>query len=288
MATRGGRANLPDLRPGRRFFEGMNSLIRRGIITGLLFFLLSCIGVSIAMRLAAPNAVVIGVGAVVLLLGYIYFAIGLQKRRKAPPEGQAVPLPPSVQEVGYRGSLARQYKKQLKRLEIPKNAAAVYVGTDLFAPTTANLLHYLWRTDTHLWLFPRWDSIESTLELLEYLGRQPRFTPALYAVRIPLENIHYYRFQEPVRETEGFVLLRYRSVLEEEIGLMLEEDALSALNALLPNKNYKIIEEQRYPASAKQINDITAKMVQLKELHEQVLITDTEYETKKAELLTAL
>jgi len=267
----------------------MVKLVKRGTLVVLAFFLLSCVGVGAGMRMALVAAAFFGGGLSILLMIAVYLIAGHIRTRGA--EKRAAVLqsgsPDPIQEEKHR--LARRYAHMLGQLHVPGDAVMTAMASDLFSPSVVNLLHYFWITEDELLFFPRWDSIESSLELLEYLEKnEGQHCIRLNALRIPRRSVRFYALQPFLRDSDNYTLLRYAGPLDEDIALVLDAEAYGPLAKALPGLDLGELRERLYPASAQQIGDINAKMLQLKELYAQTLITGDEYTAKKAQLLVML
>lgn len=267
----------------------MAKLVKRGTLVVLALFLLCCAGVAAGVRMAQVAAAFFGGGLAILLVLAVYLAAGHIRARRAESRAAALRMAPPdpVQEEKRR--LAQRYAGMLSELHVPGDAVMTAMASDLFWPSVVNLLHYFWITEDELLFFPRWDSIESSLELLEYLERSGgQHCIRLNPLRISRWSVRFYALQPFLRDSESYTLLRYAGPLDEDIALVLDAEAYAPLAKALPGLDLGELRARLYPASARQIEDINAKMLQLKELYTQTLITEDEYTAKKAQLLVLL
>ncbi len=263
----------------------MTGYVKRMSIVILIVVLLACLGVSVAS------------GQVPLLTGMFVCAIFLAfflawVLRMQPPQANnqhEAPQPVAASKEEQQLQLAQRYALVQLPLGLPENTQTLQMTSDLFAPHTVNLLFYCWKTETHLHFFPRWDSIEATLGLLEYLETQSMYQTITFTVMsIPIEHIICYTKEPAYKHIQSFTMLHYRNLLGDEVGLLMQDNAFAVLKNLLPHLDQMEIKSRQYPHSSQQISDITTKLQQLKALHMQALIDEEEYTTKKKQILTTL
>lgn len=264
----------------------MRSYLLKIIAAFLAFFLLSCVGVNVALRMSPVMAAFL-IGALLVVFFACLLLVILGRRRpvqtEEPPPQE--PVDPLEEE---KRRLAGQYDALLAEFSVPADAAVIHLPSALFASGIAGILHYIWRTESELLLFPRWDSLESCMQLSEYPEGTGPYQISLYPLRIPLERVHYYTRITQMPDANTFTLLYYQDAFQEDMGLLLRKEAYSVLEALLPDRDLQDLQKHEYPSSARQILDITVQMQQLKELYTGELIDEQEYHLKKAELLKKL
>lgn len=271
----------------------MKEFVQKAAMWFLAFFLLACVGVSVTQRFQPGEATAFFIGMALVLLALVLLAglkaVGLRRAQKKAQRLEAMKPPPPDPVEQARQQLARRYSEMQEKMNIPPDAQLVHMPANFYAPGVLNLMHYCWKTQNELLLFPRWDSIESNLRLLEYLGESiEKYDIILHPVRVPLYALAFYHRVPSRQNEEGYTLVRYGNTLGEDVAILLAEDAYPVLQSMLPEHDLRELSNRQYPNSAQQISDISLKMQQLKELRVQALIDEEEYAAKKAQMLTML